>query len=78
MLCVCVLFQLNFHSVIQYLYYIWELDIHIVSYVWATPGRTAIPGRPVARAEQAPGILPVSKNQINIVVALEATYQILN
>lgn len=36
---------------------------------WATPGGTAIPGRPVARAEQAPGISPVSKNQFNIVVA---------
>ena len=36
---------------------------------WAIPGGTAIPGRPVARAEQAPGISPVSKNQFNIVVA---------
>ncbi len=38
-------------------------------YYWATPGRTAIPGRPVARAEQAPGISPMSKNQFNIIVA---------
>ena len=36
---------------------------------WAIPGGTAIPGRPVARAEQAPGISPMSKNQFNIVVA---------
>ena len=27
-------------------------------YDWAIPGRTAIPGRPVARAEQAPGTSP--------------------
>ena len=35
---------------------------------WAIPGWTAIPGRPVARAEQAPDISPSSKNQFNIVV----------
>ena len=45
---------------------------------WAIPGRTAIPGRPVARAEQAPGISPQTKNQFNIEVAMEATYQILS
>ena len=46
------------------------LTIHFIYFrYWATPGRTAIPGRPVARAEQAPGISPVSKNQFNIVVS---------
>ena len=45
---------------------------------WAIPGKTAIPGRPVARAEQAPGISPQTKNQFNIEVAMEATYQILS
>ena len=34
---------------------------------WAIPGRTAIPGRPVARAEQAPSFSPQFKNQFNIV-----------
>ena len=53
---VCLLFSLGNHSYIDCL-------------CWATPGGTAIPGRPVARAEQAPGISPVSKNQFNIVVA---------
>ena len=53
---VCLLFTLGNHSYIDCL-------------CWATPGGTAIPGRPVARAEQAPGISPVSKNQFNIVVA---------
>ena len=46
--------------------------------IWAIPGRTAIPGRPAARAEQAPCISPKSKNQFNIEVAVEATYQILS
>ena len=38
---------------------------------WANPGRTAIPGRPVERAEQALGISPQTKNQFNIVVAMK-------
>ena len=38
---------------------------------WANPGRTAIPGRPVERAEQALGISPQNKNQFNIVVAMK-------
>ena len=45
---------------------------------WANPGGTAIPGRPVARAEQAPDISPQSKNQFNIEVPLWGTYQILS
>ena len=45
---------------------------------WANPGGTAIPGRPVARAEQAPAISPKSKNQFNIEVPLWGTYQILS
>jgi hypothetical protein len=36
---------------------------------WADPGGTAIPGQPVARAEQAPDISPSSKNQFNIEVS---------
>ena len=45
---------------------------------WADPGGTAIPGRPVTEAEQAPGALSISKNQFNIVVPLWGTYQILS
>jgi hypothetical protein len=45
---------------------------------WADPGGTAIPGQPVARAEQAPDISPVSKNQFNIEVPQWGTYQILS
>lgn len=45
---------------------------------WADPGGTAIPGQPVARAEQAPDISPSSKNQFNIEVTQWATYQILS
>ena len=45
---------------------------------WAGPGGTAIPGQPVAKAEQAPDTSPSSKNQFNIVVAQWATYQILS
>jgi len=37
---------------------------------WADPGGTAIPGQPVARAEQAPDISPLTKNQFNIVVPM--------
>ena len=33
---------------------------------WATPGGTAIPGRPVAKVEQAPDTSPKFKNQFNI------------
>ena len=35
---------------------------------WADPGGTARPGQPVVRAEQAPDISPLSKNQFNIEV----------
>ena len=45
---------------------------------WANPEGTAIPGQPVARAEQAPDISPQSKNQFNIEVPLWRTYQILS
>ena len=45
---------------------------------WAGPGGTAIPGQPVAKAEQAPDTSPSSKNQFNIVVAQWETYQILS
>ena len=45
---------------------------------WADPGGTAIPGRPVTEAEQAPSALSMSKNQFNIVVPLWGTYQILS
>ena len=37
---------------------------------WADPGGTAIPGQPVAKAEQAPNTSPMSKNQFNIEVTL--------
>ena len=36
------------------------------------------PGQPVARAEQAPDISPVFKNQFNIEVPQWGTYQILS
>ena len=45
---------------------------------WAGPGGTAIPGQPVAKAEQAPDTSPSSKNQFNIVVPRWGTYQILS
>lgn len=45
---------------------------------WADPGGTAIPGRPMTEAEQAPCTLSMSKNQFNIVVPLWGTYQILS
>lgn len=45
---------------------------------WAVPGGTAIPGQPVVRAEQAPNISPMSKNQFNIEVPRWGTYQILS
>ena len=45
---------------------------------WADPGGTAIPGQPVTRAEQAPDISSVSKNQFNIEVPQWGTYQILS
>ena len=45
---------------------------------WADPGSTAIPGQPVARAEQASDISPVFKNQFNIEVLQWGTYQILS
>ena len=45
---------------------------------WADPGGTAIPGQPVARAEQAPDISPRCKNQFNIEVLQWRTYQILS
>ena len=46
-----------------------EFGFSDVYYCWATPRRTAILGRPVARAEQAQYTSPPSKNQFNIVVA---------
>ena len=45
---------------------------------WAVPGGTAIPGQPVAKAEQAPDSSPSSKNQFNIEVPRWGTYQILS
>ena len=45
---------------------------------WADPGGTAIPGQPVAKAEQAPDTSPSSKNQFNIDVPQWGTYQILS
>ena len=45
---------------------------------WADPGGTAIPGQPVAKAEQAPNSMPMSKNQFNIEVNQWSTYQILS
>ena len=45
---------------------------------WADPGGTAIPGQPVERAEQAPDISPMFKNQFNIEVLRWRTYQILS
>ena len=41
-------------------------NMFFVCLLWADPGGTAIPGQPVARAEQAPDISPRSKNQFNI------------
>lgn len=45
---------------------------------WADPGGTAIPGQPVAKAEQAPDTSPSSKNQFNIVDPQWGSYQILS
>ena len=45
---------------------------------WADPGGTAIPGQPVAKAEQAPDTSPISKNQFNIVDPRWGSYQILS
>ena len=42
------------------------------------PGGTAIPGQPVASAEQALDISPSCKNQFNIEVPRWGTYQILS
>ena len=54
--------QINFRFLVSNL-------VYFVDYCWAIPGGTAIPGQPVARAEQALDISPMSKNQFNIVVA---------
>ncbi len=45
---------------------------------WADPGGTAIPGQPVATAEQAPNTSPSAKNQFNIVDPRWGSYQILS
>ena len=45
---------------------------------WADPGDTAIPGQPVAKAEQAPDTSPSAKNQFNIVDPRWGSYQILS
>ncbi|KAK7077727.1 hypothetical protein SK128_024703 [Halocaridina rubra] len=45
---------------------------------WTNPGDTAIPGRSAAKVEQAPSTSPKYKNQINIVDATWASYQILS
>ena len=45
---------------------------------WAVPGGIAIPGHPLAKAEQAPNTSPKSKNQFNIEVLQWRTYQILS
>ena len=73
--------------------YIWVGSIFIFNFIsslqvmiviinprgeWAGPGGTAIPGQPVAKAEQAPDTSPSSKNQFNIVVPRWGTYQILS
>jgi hypothetical protein len=50
----------------------------LLVYMWADPGGTAIPGQPVERVEQAPNILPISKNQFNILDQQCWSYQILS
>lgn len=52
--------------------------LFLVLWLWADPGGTAIPGQPVARAEQAPDISPRSKNQFNIEAPQWGAYQILS
>lgn len=49
---------------------VWLVAAIIFDMKWAVPGGTAIPGQPVARAEQAPDISPLTKNQFNIVVPM--------
>ena len=60
----------------------WGFGLFILNYnprrEWAGPGGTAIPGQPVAKAEQAPDTSPSSKNQFNIDVPWWGTYQILS
>ena len=62
----------------QYGERIWAVLILTFMIKWADPGGTAIPGRPVTEAEQAPSALSMSKNQFNIVVPPWGTYQILS
>lgn len=49
---------------------VWDGSCYYFVIKWAVPGGTAIPGQPVARAEQAPDISPLTKNQFNIVVPM--------
>ncbi|KAJ0171513.1 hypothetical protein K1T71_013063 [Dendrolimus kikuchii] len=48
----------------------------IKCYLWANPGGTAMPGRPVTGVERAPNIPSIYKNQFNILVPHD-TSQIL-
>ena len=54
---------------------------HLIAFFYSGPKKilevSAIPGRPVVRAEQAPATSPNFKNQFNIVVTQWATYQYL-
>ncbi|XKL61034.1 hypothetical protein PGB90_008091 [Kerria lacca] len=43
-----------------------KLSNYEIANVWAGPGSTAIPGRPLAEVRQAPSSLPIYKNKFNI------------
>ena len=60
------------------LYMTLEFCYYSLGREWADPGGTAIPGQPVAKAEQAPDTSPSSKNQFNIVDPRWGSYQILS
>ena len=53
-------------------------DYFLINFSGPIPGGTAIPGQPVASAEQALDISPSCKNQFNIEVPRWGTYQILS
>ncbi|KPJ19850.1 hypothetical protein RR48_07449 [Papilio machaon] len=46
--------------------------------LWADPGGTAMPGRPVTGVERAPNIPSLYKNQFNILVPQCGNFQILS
>ena len=54
------------------------VDLESLVGKWAYLGGAAVPGRPVAEPEQAPGTLSPYKNQFNIEGGTWPPYQILS